>query len=388
MKVLHITSSFPRSRNDNSGSFLLDFISKLEKNGIENTVLAPESSSQEKMNYPFKTNFFQYLPKHYENLPNNSLTHLSKSLLFELPFYSLSAIANLINSNDYDVLHAHWAIPMGFLTSISQILKVRSKKPLLITCHGQDVVLALNKKFYRYSAMFGLRRANKITCDANHLQDKLKMLGLPSSKISTFYIGVDPNRFNPSCYSNYKAEFDLKDGFPLIGSLGSLLPNKRIDLLLKAFKIVNQKVDSHLVICGNGPLYQTLIKLARKLGIETNTTFLKGIERRQVPLYLSQLDVFSLPSLREGLSIALQESMAMENAPVISDTIDASDLIDNGVNGLYASCSNVNHFATQLIAAIDNSNEIGKNARKTIIDRFDINSTSKRLVKQYEELVQ
>ncbi|MFW9994112.1 MAG: glycosyltransferase family 4 protein [Candidatus Odinarchaeota archaeon] len=389
MKVLHITSSFPRSKNDIQGTFLLELVRKLAENGIDNTVLAPDCSLQEdNINYGFKTRFYQYLPKRYEKLPNGPLTHLSKSRLFELPWYSIATIINyLALSDDYDVVHAHWAIPMGFLVSFGQSLKFHKKKPFIITCHGQDIGFALEKRIYRFPVLTSLRKTDQITCDATHLAEKIIKLGIPSRKVKTLYLGVDPEFFNPNHYKNGRKNFGLEEGIPTIGSLSSLLPNKRIDLLLKAFRIVNRKIDSQLVICGKGPLYYQLVSLSEKLGIKSAVKFLGAIERHQIPLYLSALDVFALPSLKEGLSIALQESMAMENAPVVSNTVEAHDLIEDGVNGLYALCSNSDLFSNVIVKAIENSSILGKKARKTIVEKFNINNTSKELIECYEKMV-
>lgn len=103
----------------------------------------------------------------------------------------------------------------------------------------------------------------------------------------------------------------------IIGHLGRFLSQKNQQFLLRAFAQVHrQNKATHLVLVGDGKQMSAAKELARRLGIAANVTF-TGFLRDPRPV-MAIFDLFALPSLYEGLSLALQENIANGTPALIS----------------------------------------------------------------------
>lgn len=103
----------------------------------------------------------------------------------------------------------------------------------------------------------------------------------------------------------------------VIGHLGRFLPQKNQQFLLRAFARVHQQNQAtHLVLVGDGKQQAAAQELAGQLGITANVTF-TGFLRDPRPV-MATFDLFALPSLYEGLSLALQENIANGTPAIIS----------------------------------------------------------------------
>jgi glycosyltransferase involved in cell wall biosynthesis len=104
-------------------------------------------------------------------------------------------------------------------------------------------------------------------------------------------------------------------GVPVIVGVGRLMPQKDFALLLRAFAKARTHMPMRLMLLGAGPQYQSLRRLARKLGILGDVEFAGYVAN---PLaYLSKSSLFVLPSRWEGLSNALLEALAV-GCPVVA----------------------------------------------------------------------
>ncbi|MEJ5202885.1 MAG: glycosyltransferase [Anaerolineales bacterium] len=102
---------------------------------------------------------------------------------------------------------------------------------------------------------------------------------------------------------------------PLVLSAGRLAPEKNYELLLRAFAMVRQSMQAHLLILGEGSERQKLCTLVRSLGIETDVD-MPGFAQNPFA-YMSKASVFVLSSILEGLPNVLIEAMAC-GCPVVS----------------------------------------------------------------------
>ncbi len=183
----------------------------------------------------------------------------------------------------------------------------------------------------------------------------------------------------------------------VIGTVGRLDKVKRYDLLISAFELfVNNlpKVNSRLVIVGDGPEMDNLKKLSKSLKIENKVNFVGFSEK--VYRYYPIFDCFVLSSKTEGLSIALLEAMSF-GLPIIT-TCDESghDVISNRKRGLTVKISkNINYqdIKTGLYEAFKNiygnTELVNKIRERNLFDvetEFHISNVADRYFDIYESL--
>jgi glycosyltransferase involved in cell wall biosynthesis len=162
-------------------------------------------------------------------------------------------------------------------------------------------------------------------------------------------------------------------------------PQKGHDVLLRAAAHVPEAV---FVLAGEGPQRPALEAQAAKLGISERVRFL-GF-RRDIPELLAASDVFALPSLYEGTSLALLEAMAAGRA-IVSSAIGGSDeLIDDGASGLLIAPRDADALVEalhRLLADEGLRSALGRYARERVIRDFSPTAMADRVTRIYTEIL-
>jgi len=151
------------------------------------------------------------------------------SHLSQLPFYMTSTYIHMSHEKA-DIIHAIWATPMGYLASLNL-----QNTPYIITCHGSDCTLPLSNTIIRLFTQRALKKAARIVAVSEYVKQLAIRLGVSRDKVIVNYLGIDTQKFKPS--SNRKQlrdKFNIPFDTIVIGSLGRLIPSKRVHDLLKA----------------------------------------------------------------------------------------------------------------------------------------------------------
>jgi glycosyltransferase involved in cell wall biosynthesis len=147
------------------------------------------------------------------------------------------------------------------------------------------------------------------------------LLGLPESKISVVYQGVDHERFHPDLAEAKLRAVRNKYGLPgdFILYIGTLEPRKNLAGLLAAWEHV--KSDIPLVIAGKpGWKFRAIFNAANKSKKQRKVYFLGFVEERDKPYLLKLARVFAFPSLYEGFGLPVLEAMAV-GTPVVTSSV-------------------------------------------------------------------
>lgn len=205
-----------------------------------------------------------------------------------------------------------------------------------------------------------------------YLQEKL---GYPAGKLATIYNGVDLAGWPVSKTERNRLRLELRIGADdvLLGSVGRLDEQKGHAYLLEATAKLRAVHPVRCVLIGDGPLKPRLAELARKLRIEECVHF--AGEQRDLPAWLSALDVFVLPSLWEGLPNALLEAMAV-GLPVVATRVDGvGEAVQQDVNGLLCEPKDSQALFVPLQDLVLDPalrRRLGKTAQESIAARFKL----------------
>lgn len=186
----------------------------------------------------------------------------------------------------------------------------------------------------------------------------------------------------------FRQQFLLEHGLELdsilLFSVGELNNNKNHQIIVDAVaKLHNDKI--HYFIAGEGSEKENLVLLAEKLGV-VNQLHLLGF-RTDVEQLLRIMDVYCLPSIREGLNVSLMEAMASGLLCVASKIRGNVDLIKNGVTGFLCDPFDVDDVTSAMINVIELQSELTYNDNKNLIDgkysKHTVNSIMEDLYKRY-----
>lgn len=187
---------------------------------------------------------------------------------------------------------------------------------------------------------------------ADKLTDELR---IPRERISILANGVDLDRFSPPTdhtRAAARAELGIPHRSVVYGTVGSLTPVKRTDLLLTAFaRSRSSRRERRLLLVGDGPDRSALETLGRSLGCAADITFTGA--RSDVPGLLPAMDVFVNTSDSEGMSNAVLEAMAM-GLPILATRVGGNEeLVRDGVEGWLVRRDDVASLAAAMNEAAD-----------------------------------
>lgn len=236
----------------------------------------------------------------------------------------VSSIREFIRRNRVDLVHCH-----GYKSNFYGILASKNLAPSVATNHNW---IKSNWRLKAYCLVDRrlIRRFSRVVAVSDVIKEEMLRVGVPEEKIRVIYNGVDADRLNATGSSEtLKKELGLEGTGRIVGTIGGLIEEKGYGYLLRAAKeIIGVEKGVKFLIVGDGPLNGQLRDMARGLGIEDSVIF-TGY-RKDVPDLLSVMDIYILPSVREGLPMVLLEAMAA-GKPVIASRVGAVPkvVIDN-----------------------------------------------------------
>jgi glycosyltransferase involved in cell wall biosynthesis len=216
--------------------------------------------------------------------------------------------------------------------------------PHVITMHGSRYYAGRLRR--RVALRMAIAHRARVVAVSHQLADQISRdLGVRRSRIAMIRNGV---RFAPAETTTLGDELSLGPGDRLLVCLGNLYPVKGHRHAIDALsRLADRHPTLHLAIAGRGELADSLAGQARAHGIAERVHLL-GL-RADVAAVLAAADLFVLPSLSEGLPLALLEAMFAGRTIVASDVGEVRSTLDNGRAGVVVPPGD----AAALAAAID-----------------------------------
>jgi sugar transferase (PEP-CTERM/EpsH1 system associated) len=231
------------------------------------------------------------------------------------------------------------------------------------------------------------RAVHKVLCVSQaHRQRLVETVGFPSDLLTLILNGVDVKAFTPrlSDKETIRAELGLELDPIYIGTVGNLRPVKNQALLLQAAQqICTRHHNVRVVVIGEGPLREQLVRTAEALGIQKQVCWLGA--RADIPELLNALDIFVLPSLSEGLPMSVLEAMAC-GLPVVATAVGGiPEVVVHGQTGLLVSSQDIQQLTAALAALIQQPDlrvTLGRQGRERAVAHFSL----QRMVHDYQLL--
>ena len=247
------------------------------------------------------------------------------------------------------------------------------------------------------SERLAIKCATDLLCDSETLLTLIEDLGLapPEKGIvlgSGSCCGVDVQRFRPPTDAERqaaRADLGLSERDVAVGFVGRITSDKGIPELLSAFAQVHDEFpDSRLLLTGPVEDEQALSSLAE--ADYSGRVVLRPPVTDVTATYWA-LDVFCLPSHREGFAISNLEAQASGLPVVTTDATGCSDGIAPGISGLSVPVGDVALLRDSLASLVRDQElrvEMGRQGRIRVVKHFDMKSVTTEHVKYFTSLVQ
>jgi glycosyltransferase involved in cell wall biosynthesis len=241
------------------------------------------------------------------------------------------ALYRRIRAGRYDIVHTHIS-KAGILGRLAA--RCAGVPVVIHTYHGQVEELGgrtCRSRFFRYCERRAARWTDLIVANSHDTARQCLARGIGTlSQYQVIHNGIDLAPF-----LDYGAAGPLPgiEGGPLLGTVGSLTPEKGLAVLMQAAASwVGRYPRLRICMVGDGVLRVPLGELARRLELGDRVVF-PGIQRDVRP-WLAAFDLLLMPSLHEGMGIALLEAMAMGKPVVASRTGGIPEVVVDGQTGL------------------------------------------------------
>ena len=239
------------------------------------------------------------------------------------------------------------------------------------------------------------RLAHRIVVNAVAVERWLVANGYDAGKITVIPNGVEMPRFSqPTDGAKLRHDLGLPEGCPLVAVVSRLSPSKGIEDFLRAAAVVTAtRPETRFLIVGQPAPFElayrdTLAALAARLGLEGRVVF-TGL-RLDVAEILSQVAVSVLPSLSEGLSNVLLESMAA-GVPVIATRVGGNtEAVEHGVTGLIVPPSDpeaIAHAMDRLLGDLALARQFGQAGHQRVVERFGMDTAIRETQRLYDALL-
>jgi glycosyltransferase involved in cell wall biosynthesis len=313
------------------------------------------------------------------------------------PFYDLITLYRLWNyfrKEKFDIVHTNNPKP-GLL---GQLAAKMARVPIIInTIHGfyfQNNSSYLKRKFFIGTEKIAAKCSNLILFVNKEDMETASKEGICNDSVIKYLGGgININRFNPSFFTQAflkekKEKLGIKSDCRVIGIVARLVREKGYLDLFEAFKIILKifPKTTLLVIGAREPEKKDAVnpEVVKDYGIEKDVIFLG--ERNDVEQIYPLMDIFVLPSYREGLGVAILEAMAEERPVVASDIRGCREEIENGKNGILIPTKSPAKLAQAVISLLnspDKAKRLGEDARLRVEKYFSENLIFDRIKEEY-----
>ena len=300
---------------------------------------------------------------------------------------TLLMLKKILKTEKPDILHCH-----RHAAGIFGVLAGMTDKTRVIShVHGLHRTRSLKRRFTNWLV---LRHIDKIITVSDSVRHDVIETNwdIDMSKVVTVKNCIDLKMIDDIKISKMDARLKLgiSDGV-VFGTVGRLVPTKGQAYLIEAFSRIQKKIPhSRLMIVGDGPLLKKLTKQAEKLEISSKVLF-TGY-RDDVLEILRGVDVFVLPSLAEGLSIALLEAMASRLPIIASNVGGIPEVFSNSHCGRLVPPKDVTALSAAMIEIGmldgDQKEGLGEEGRKKIEEEFTADVMVRQIQEIYESVLQ
>lgn len=377
--VLTLTPFYPSERDEVDGTFVAEPLEHLSAFKVDSTIIA--SKPRAWGNFKSSRRVPEAIWVRHPQLPGRAAYGSWGLLLYARLAHFVS---RLHREHHIDLIHAHSALPCGHPAAL---LSRQLQIPFVVTTHGLDVFSTrrekgISRRWVDRCSRFVYRKAAMNICVSEAVRRVMVEVLGDSTRTTVIYNGVNTTLFTPP-------PGDDEDSTLTVLSVGRLVPSKGLELVLRAVAELTGKYPQlRYEIIDDGPERSHLVALAHELKIAERVKFHGRQNRQFVAEAMKRCTIFALPSRDEAMGCVYLEAMATAKPIIGSRGQGIEEIVRHGENGWLIQPDNLQEMAQALDILLENAplrKQIGKEARKTIIERLTLQHQAARLSQLYRE---
>ncbi|PWH10619.1 N-acetyl-alpha-D-glucosaminyl L-malate synthase BshA [Bacteroidetes bacterium SCGC AAA795-G10] len=330
------------------------------------------------------------LPVRLETL-NDSKIHFHEVNVPDYPLFKYqpyelalsSRLVDVIKSNKIDLLHVHYAIPHAYAAYMAKkmLFDIGIEIPIVTTLHGTDITLVGSHPFYRPAVTFSINHSDRVTAVSKSLKEDTLNLFDIKKKIDVIPNFIDTEAIaskDKPCKRSLLAEKEEK----IVTHISNFRPLKRIIDVIDIFKGINSKINSKLMMVGEGPEKRKALRYVNDNKLKDKVLFLGNSS--EIDKILCYSDLFLLPSEKESFGLSALEAMA-HGVPIISSNAGGIPEVNlNGKTGFISNIGDTDSMINNAMSLLSNpqKHKLFKKQAQLQAKKFDLES----VVDSYERI--
>ena len=331
--------------------------------------------------YPFEP--VQVVPKPATHFLRRFWFRQLRDMPWQISDSELRALLGVLSKSEARLLHIYFG-----QIAVHLLPLIRAwKNPSIVSFHGADVTVDMNKPAYRQATRQMLEAVKLVLVRSESLQRAVADLGCDPEKIEIQRTGIPLEEF-----PFRERSFPENDEWRFVQA-GRLIEKKGLPVTLRAFAIFLGKYpNATLTIAGEGPMLGELQTLARELRIERSVSFTGFISQEQLGQTYYRSHIFLHPSQtghdgnQEGIPNSMLEAMASGLPVFATQHGGIPEAIENGVSGVLVPERDHEALARALLnAAADrvSLSQIARSGAEVVRKNFDLRAQAQRLEEIY-----
>jgi colanic acid/amylovoran biosynthesis glycosyltransferase len=301
----------------------------------------------------------------------------------------LRALQDILSKTDARLLHIYFG-----QIAVHLLPLIRAwERPSIVSFHGADVSVDMNKQAYREATLQMLNAVSLVLVRSESLRRAVIHLGCDEKKIELQRTGIPLDEF-PFRERNFVA---AATEWRFVQA-GRLIEKKGLPVTLRAFAVfLRQHSNAKLTLAGEGPLLGQLQNLVRELKIDGRVSFTGFISQEQLREIYYASHIFLHPSQtghdgnQEGIPNSMLEAMASGLPVFATEHGGIPEAIENGVSGVLVPERNHEKLAGALLDAAKDPgflSRIARNGAEIVRKNFDLRAQARRLEDIYLRMIQ
>jgi colanic acid/amylovoran biosynthesis glycosyltransferase len=332
--------------------------------------------------YPFEPIYI--VPKPATHFLRRFWFRQMRDVPWQISHRELRALQTILSKTAASLLHIYFG-----QIAVHLLPLIRSwKKPSIVSFHGADVTVDMNKPAYREATRQMLDAVKLVLVRSESLRRAVIDLGCDERKIEIQRTGIPLDEF-PFRERNFvTAETEWR-----FVQAGRLIEKKGLPITLRAFALfLRQHPSANLTIAGEGPLLGELQKLAGELNIDNRVSFTGFVSQEQLREIYDESHIFVHPSQtghdgnQEGIPNSMLEAMASGLPVFATQHGGIPEAIENGVSGVLVPERDHEKLAAALLDALKDPGFLSRtafNGAGFVRKNFDLRAQAQRLEEIY-----
>ena len=306
---------------------------------------------------------------------------------FPFDFLQILDLFKILRKHYPDIIHTHGykSTILGFF--LAKLFKIH----VIRTFHGWLPINNFKSKFYALTSLIVLKYFDRVIAVSDQIRQGLEKKNIPSNKL--LLLRNVPTINNGSRVEYNKNELRDEIGIPhhskLIGFIGRLEPIKGCSQLISSIPyIIDCHSNFYFIIVGDGSQREVLAQKVIDLQLEGRVYFY-GYHSNVTKVFRS-LDLFVLPSLNEGIPLALLESMSNGVLAIATNVGGVPEVIEDRINGILVPPNNPRALSKAILHSFKNEEEKNRmiyQAQNTVKIKFNVEKWIKTTEDIYNELL-